>query len=63
MSDGDNQQWNLGTNYGSPKWYGSPYRGNFNLGWSLSPSLYYLAPTVLIYIIKAPLMDLLMIIL
>ncbi|NFE81645.1 hypothetical protein FC820_16770 [Clostridium sporogenes] len=46
MSDGDNQQWNLGTNYGSSKWYGSPYRGNFNLGWSLSPSLYYLAPTV-----------------
>ncbi|WP_125153462.1 GxGYxYP domain-containing protein [Clostridium rectalis] len=47
MSDGDNQQWNLGTNYSSPKWYGSNYRGNFNLGWSLSPSLYYLAPTVL----------------
>ncbi len=47
MSDGDNQQWNLGTNYGSPKWYGSPYRGGeFNLGWSISPSLYYLAPTV-----------------
>ncbi|EPY2274910.1 GxGYxYP domain-containing protein [Clostridium sporogenes] len=46
MSDGDNQQWNLGTNYGSSKWYGSPYRGTFNLGWSLSPSLYYLAPTV-----------------
>lgn len=46
MSDGDNQQWNLGTNYNSPKWYGSSYRGNFNLGWSLSPSLYYLAPTV-----------------
>ncbi len=47
MSDGDNQQWNLGTNYGSSKWYGSPHRGNFNLGWSLSPSLYYLSPTVL----------------
>ncbi|SFC21861.1 GxGYxYP domain-containing protein [Clostridium uliginosum] len=46
MSDGDNQQWNLGTNYCSPKWYGSPYRGKFNLGWSLSPSLYYLSPTV-----------------
>ena len=46
MSDGDNQQWNLGTNYSSPKWYGSSYRGDFNLGWSLSPSLYYLAPTV-----------------
>ncbi len=47
MSDGDNQQWNLGTNYGSPKWYGSPCKGKFNLGWSMSPSLYYLAPTVL----------------
>lgn len=46
MSDGDNQQWNLGTNYSSSKWYGSSYRGNLNLGWSLSPSLYYLAPTV-----------------
>ncbi|WP_373687924.1 GxGYxYP domain-containing protein [Clostridium estertheticum] len=46
MSDGDNQQWDLGTNYGSHKWYGSPYKGKFNLGWSLSPSLYYLAPTV-----------------
>lgn len=46
MSDGDNQQWNLGTNYGSTKWYGSPSRGKLNLGWSMSPSLYYLAPTV-----------------
>lgn len=46
MSDGDNLQWLLGSNYSSKDWYGSPYRGNFNLGWSLSPSLYYLAPTV-----------------
>lgn len=46
MSDGDNLQWLLGSNYSSKNWYGSPYRGNFNLGWSLSPSLYYLAPTV-----------------
>ncbi|MDD3223200.1 MAG: GxGYxYP family putative glycoside hydrolase [Clostridium sp.] len=46
MSDGDNQQWNLGKEYSSTKWYGSPCRGKFNLGWSLSPSLYYLAPTV-----------------
>ena len=46
MSDGDNQQWNLGTNYGSIKWYGSPNRDKLNLGWSMSPSLYYLAPTV-----------------
>lgn len=46
MSDGDNQQWDLGTNFGSHKWYGSPDKGKFNLGWSISPSLYYLAPTV-----------------
>lgn len=46
MSDGDNQQWLLGNNYTSNKWYGSPLRGQFNLGWSLSPALYYLSPTV-----------------
>lgn len=46
MSDGDNQQWLLGNNYSSEKWYGSKNRGNFNLGWTLSPSLYFLAPTV-----------------
>lgn len=46
MSDGDNQQWYLGSNYSSVKWYGSPYRDNLNIGWSISPSLYYLAPTV-----------------
>ena len=46
MSDGDNQQWMLGSNYSSKNWYGSPYRGNFNLGWSINQSLYYLAPTV-----------------
>ncbi|GAA0126846.1 GxGYxYP family putative glycoside hydrolase [Clostridium sp. CTA-19] len=46
ISDGDNQQWNLGSNYGSLKWFGSPYRGEFNLGWSLSPSLFFLSPTV-----------------
>lgn len=46
MSDGDNQQWELGNNYSSSNWYGSPFRGKFNMGWSISPSLYYLAPTV-----------------
>ncbi len=46
MSDGDNQQWNLGSNYGSSNWYGSKLRGDFKMGWSISPSLYYLAPTV-----------------
>lgn len=46
MSDGDNLQWFMGDNFTSTKWYGSKNRGNFNLGWSISPSLYYLAPTV-----------------
>lgn len=46
MSDGDNQQWNLGSNYSSTKWYGAPNRDKLNLGWSMSPSLYYLTPTV-----------------
>lgn len=46
MSDGDNQQWNLGTNYGAYKWFGYPNRNKLNLGWSMSPSVYYLAPTV-----------------
>lgn len=46
MSDGDNQQWNLGTNYGSDKWFGYPNRYKLDLGWSMSPSLYYLTPTV-----------------
>lgn len=47
MSDGDNQQWNLGKNYGSPKWYGYKDRGNFSMGWAITPSLYDLAPTAL----------------
>ena len=46
MSDGDNQQWLLGSNYSMKNWFGSPHRGKFNLGWSLNQSLYYLAPTV-----------------
>lgn len=46
MSDGDNQQWMLGSNYSSKNWFDSPYRGDFNLGWSINKSLYYLAPTV-----------------
>jgi len=46
MSDGDNQQWNLGTNYGSPKWFGYENRDKLALGWSITPALYYLTPTV-----------------
>jgi len=44
MSDGDNAQWNLG---GEPSLYNNPVRGKLNMGWSLSPSLADLAPSVL----------------
>lgn len=46
MSDGDNQQWMLGSNYNSKNYFGSPYRSTFNLGWSINQAIYYLAPTV-----------------
>lgn len=46
MSDGDNQQWYLGNNYSSYKWFGYPNRAKLNLGWSINPSIFYLAPTV-----------------
>lgn len=44
MTDGDNVQWNLG---GEPDFYNNPARGQFNMGWSLSPALADLAPSVL----------------
>lgn len=46
MSDGDNLQWNLGSNYSSDKWFGFPNRSKLALGWSMTPALYHLAPTV-----------------
>lgn len=46
MSDGDNLQWNLGDNYTLDKWFGFPDRNKLLLGWSMTPALYYLAPTV-----------------
>ncbi|AGF58096.1 hypothetical protein B0P06_003592 [Clostridium saccharoperbutylacetonicum] len=46
MSDGDNLQWNLGNNYSSTKWFGNTNRDKLSLGWSMTPALYYLAPTV-----------------
>ena len=47
VSDGDNMQWLLGSNFTMKNWFGSRYRGNFNLGWSISPSIYNLAPQFL----------------
>lgn len=46
MSDGDNLQWLLG-DFSDTRWFGSPSRGRVNLGWTVSPALSELAPTVL----------------
>jgi hypothetical protein len=44
VTDGDNVQWNLG---GFPGYFNQYARGGFNMGWSLSPALADLAPSVL----------------
>lgn len=47
MTDGDNLQWVLSNFETDPMWYASPYRGKLNLGWTVSPAMCELAPTVL----------------
>jgi hypothetical protein len=45
MSDGDNAQWLTNGFPTDPKWFGSPYRGNFNMTWDFTPSLKDMNPT------------------
>lgn len=47
MSDGDNVQWLLNDFATDERWYGSPLRGDFPMGWTISPGLIELAPTVM----------------
>ncbi|HEY6738823.1 MAG TPA: GxGYxYP domain-containing protein [Actinopolymorphaceae bacterium] len=47
LTDGDNIQWLLGDHQSSSRWFSSPHRGTFDMGWGISPSLIDLAPTVL----------------
>jgi len=47
MTDGDNVQWLLNNFSTDPKWYGSQDRTKVNLGWTVSPAMCELAPTVL----------------
>lgn len=47
MSDGDNVQFLLGGFGTDQRRYGSPARGDMNLGWTISPALCELAPTVM----------------
>jgi hypothetical protein len=45
MSDGDNVQWLLGASDDSKTW-ANPNRAKLNLGWTISPALVELAPTM-----------------
>ena len=47
MSDGDNIQWVLNKFSTNDRWYGNKFRNKIPLGWTISPSLTELAPTIL----------------
>ncbi|MFF0342093.1 GxGYxYP domain-containing protein [Kribbella sp. NPDC004875] len=47
ITDGDNIQWALGDFPTDPRWFGSPRRGEVDLGWGISPSLIDVAPSVM----------------
>ncbi|WP_350274626.1 GxGYxYP domain-containing protein [Kribbella sp. HUAS MG21] len=47
ITDGDNIQWALGDFPTDPRWFGSPRRGEVELGWGISPSLIDLTPSVM----------------
>lgn len=47
MSDGDNIQWLLNSFASSSLYFGSEHKGDFKMTWTMSPSLYDLAPNVL----------------
>eukprot|EP00051_Salpingoeca_urceolata_P029121 m.488987 g.488987 ORF g.488987 m.488987 type:complete len:605 (+) comp26277_c0_seq1:1-1815(+) len=46
MSDGDNLQWLLGPFLSDPHWFGSSQRGSVPMGWTMSPALSVLTPSV-----------------
>lgn len=47
MSDGDNVQWLLNDFATDERWFGSSLRGDFPMGWTISPSMWDLSPTVM----------------
>ncbi len=50
MTDGDNVQWLLNDFAINQNWFASPDRGKVSLGWTISPALCELAPTVMKYL-------------
>jgi GxGYxYP putative glycoside hydrolase C-terminal domain/GxGYxY sequence motif in domain of unknown function N-terminal/Secretion system C-terminal sorting domain len=49
MTDGDNIQWLQGGFGTDPSWYGSTKRGQAPIGWTMSPAMGELAPTMMQY--------------
>ena len=49
MSDGDNVQSLTGGWATDPRWFGSPYRGNFNMTWDLTSTLAEMNPVAFNY--------------
>ena len=47
LSDGDNVQWMMGDYYQNQRTFGHKERGKIPFGWSISPSMYDLAPEIL----------------
>ncbi len=47
FTDGDNVQWLLNNFATDARWFGSPARGQAPVGWTLSPAMAELAPTVM----------------
>lgn len=47
MSDGDNVQWLLNWFITDNRWFGNKNRGLIDIGWTISPALSELAPTVM----------------
>jgi len=47
MSDGDNIQWLLNWFITDNRWFGNNNRGQVDIGWTISPALSELAPTVM----------------
>lgn len=47
VTDGDNIQWSLGPFYEGAAYYGNSGRGKVSIGWTMTPSMAELAPTVL----------------
>ena len=47
MSDGDNIQWLLNWFITDIRWFGNNNRGQLDIGWTISPALSELAPTVM----------------